>query len=393
MMQFSIGMRGEIAGGAKWINQLDNDYASLEKYFKEGLLAKVGPNFDKINDAWLFSLKFSDSFAAAHGWISYYKQYLKKNGIPFTNWDNETKLIASRDESRVKAGLYADNQVDTYQGSSDPTRMAQFAQRGRSGGENLLKTMILPFSSFVIQQRARILTDLRNIIYGNAEERAIGARGLTGTIVGIIAFHSMRRYWLPIGLGFLTSQLYGLLGIDMDEPDEEEEQKKKEKVFKQFISEVATNITLGGYSAFAEAQLIDKVNLAAYAYDKLNQTDNIYDEEGKELSWEKYRETNAPLYRYTGPGADSSLGMVGIIPEQLGSTLDKLKDIGDEELMDSLTDEEQNLLILAAFSETLLTFRLNDTDVARLINRMTKEVKDQAKEREKEQRKLMRMFQ
>jgi hypothetical protein len=111
------------------------------------------------------------------------------------------------------------------------------------------------------------------------------------------------------------------------------------------------------------------------------------------MSWETYQKKRAPFYRYTGPGADTSLGMFDVIPDQLKSVKDKLADLSDEELMDSLTEEEKRVLILAGFSDILYTLRLNDTDVARMINKMSKDVKTQAEEREKEQRKLMRMFQ
>jgi len=393
MQQFLIGERGEIAGGARWINQLDTGYSKLERYIESGLWSKVKDVAQNLGDVWLAALKKSDSVAAGHGWISYYKKYLKDNNIPFTNWDNEARLVAEGDRDRVQAGLYADTQIDIYQGASDPTKMATFAQRGKSGAENMMKTIFLPFSSFAIQERTRFLSDLRDATYGSTEEKKRAAKGLASTIAGIATFHWVRRYVLPFFFGYLAYGLYGMLGVEMEEPDEEKEKEMKDRTFKKFLGELAANITVGGYSSLAENAMIDAVNMMAYEYDKLNENENVMTEDGEIMSWETYQKKRAPFYRYTGPGADTSLGMFDVIPDQLKSVKDKLADLSDEELMDSLTEEEKRVLILAGFSDILYTLRLNDTDVARMINKMSKDVKTQAEEREKEQRKLMRMFQ
>jgi len=392
MRQFSIGERGEIAGGSKWVNQLEGNFTKLQQFMQDGLWPKAMEAFENINNFWLIPLKVSDTIAASHGWISYYKKYLKDNNIPFTNWDNEAELIAGGERGRVEAGLYADQMIDLYQGSSDPTKMATFAQRGDSGGGNLLKTMIMPFSSFVIQQRSRILSDLRDVSYGDADEKKVAAKGLAGTLLGIVIFHGVRRYALPLLTGGVAAGAYGLLGVDMEEPDEEEKAEKEKRVFRQFLGEVAANIFVGGYSAYAETRLIDAVNAASYFYEIQTNSDNVLDDEGEIMSWEKYRKERAPMYRYTGPGADSTLGMIDILPSQTRETFDRLKDLSDDEIMDSLTEEEQRVLILAALSETLYTMRLNDADVARMIKRMAKDVKDQAEARQKAERKLQRLY-
>jgi len=392
MRQFSIGERGEIAGGSKWVNQLEGNFTKLQQFMQDGLWPKAMEAFENLNNFWLIPLKISDTVAASHGWISYYKKYLKDNDIQFTNWDNESDLIAKGDRSRVEAGLYADQMIDIYQGSSDPTKMATFAQRGDSGGGNLLKTMIMPFSSFVIQQRSRILSDLRDISYGDTDEKKVAAKGLAGTLLGIVIFHGVRRYALPFLTGGIAAAAYGLLGVDMEEPDEEERLEKERRVFRQFLGEVASNIFVGGYSAYAETRLIDAVNAAAYFYEIQTQSENVLDDKGEIMSWEKYRKERAPMYRYTGPGADSTLGMLDILPSQARESFDRLKDLSDDEIMDSLTEEEQRVLILAALSETLYTMRLNDADVARMVKRMAKDVKDQAEARQKAERQLQRIY-
>jgi two-component sensor histidine kinase len=86
------------------------------------------------------------------------------------------------------------------------------------------------------------------------------------------------------------------------------------------------------------------------------------------------------------------MGMIDIMPGQFQETIARLADIGDEEIMDNLTEEEQRVLILAALSETLYTLRLNDADVARMFKRMAREVKEQANAREKAERDMRRLF-
>jgi hypothetical protein len=390
--QFSIGERGEIAGGTKWINQMEGNFGKVRKFYEEGRWAEFSDAFERLNNMWLFALKKSDYLAAGAGWLAYYRKHLKDKGIEFTGWENETNLINQNDPSRMEAAVYAEQMIDMYQGSSDPTKMAELSQRGQNGYENLFKAIFMPFFSFVLQERSRILSDTRDIAFGDANQKAQGAAGMGGTIAGMLIFHTMRRFLLPAVAAGGASAIYALLGVDMDEPDEEKQQEEANKIWRRFSAEVFSNIVVGGFGSLAENRFVDAVNYSFYIIESQIENENVLDDKGEVMSFDKYQKERSPFYRYTGMGADSSFGMLDIMPGQISELRKRVEELTSEELAETLTPEERRVLYVAGFSELIYTMRLNDTDVARMIRQMNKDVIEQGKEREKAEKRLQNLY-
>jgi hypothetical protein len=390
--QFSIGERGEIAGGTKWINQMEGNFGKVRKFYEEGRWAEFSDAFERLNNMWLFALKKSDYLAAGAGWLAYYRKHLKDKGIEFTGWENETNLINQNDPSRMEAAVYAEQMIDMYQGSSDPTKMAELSQRGQNGYENLFKAIFMPFFSFVLQERSRILSDTRDIAFGDANQKAQGAAGMGGTIAGMLIFHTMRRFLLPAVAAGGASAIYALLGVDMDEPDEEKQQEEANKIWRRFSAEVFSNIVVGGFGSLAENRFVDAVNYSFYIIESQIENENVLDDKGEVMSFDKYQKERSPFYRYTGMGADASFGMLDIMPGQISELRKRLEELSSEELAETLTPEERRVLYVAGFSELIYTMRLNDTDVARMIRQMNRDVIEQSKEREKVEKRLQNLY-
>jgi hypothetical protein len=392
LSQFSIGERGEIAGGTKWINQMEGNFGKVRKFYEEGRWAEFSDAFERLNNMWLFALKKSDYLAAGAGWLAYYRKHLKDKGIEFTGWENETNLVSQNDPSRMEAAVYAEQMIDMYQGSSDPTKMAELSQRGQNGYENLFKAIFMPFFSFVLQERSRILSDTRDIAFGDADQKAQGAAGMGGTIAGMLIFHTMRRFLLPAVAAGGASAIYALLGVDMDEPDEEKQQEEANKIWRRFSAEVFSNIVVGGFGSLAENRFVDAVNYSFYIIESQIENENVLDDKGEVMSFDKYQKERSPFYRYTGMGADSSFGMLDIMPGQISELRKRVEELTSEELAETLTPEERRVLYVAGFSELIYTMRLNDTDVARMIRQMNRDVIEQSKEREKAEKRLQNLY-
>jgi hypothetical protein len=282
--------------------------------------------------------------------------------------------------------------IDMYQGSSDPTKMAELSQRGQNGYENLFKAIFMPFFSFVLQERSRILSDTRDIAFGDANQKAQGAAGMGGTIAGMLIFHTMRRFLLPAVAAGGASAIYALLGVDMDEPDEEKQQEEANKIWRRFSAEVFSNIVVGGFGSLAENRFVDAVNYSFYIIESQIENENVLDDKGEVMSFDKYQKERSPFYRYTGMGADSSFGMLDIMPGQISELRKRVEELTSEELAETLTPEERRVLYVAGFSELIYTMRLNDTDVARMIRQMNRDVIEQSKEREKAEKRLQNLY-
>jgi hypothetical protein len=377
--KFSIGRRGDASAGYKYINQMEGHQNRLERYFSESKWDQAKEQAGKIADVWMIALKSSDFLAASAAWMTYYEGELNKQDIKIDDWSKEAGLIES-DPKRRQAASFAEQMTDIYQGSSDPTSMATFAQSGKTGWENFVKAIFVPFNSFAIQQRMRLYSDARDAINGSKG----GAGGLAGTIGGLILFHATKRYVIPAISGVGIGVLYGLMGVDMDEPDEEKQKEEANKNWRQFLADITGNLLVGGTPQLVESQFIDAMNRASYLVSLQLENDSILNDDGEIMSYDQYSKERSPFYRYKSYDNAMSLGMFDIGMGQAEQVALQTKMLATPEEMEMYTPEEQRLLYFSALSEWLYMMRLNDADFARLVGKARRDMIKAAKDREKE---------
>ena len=376
---FSIGRRGDSSAGYKYINQMEGHQSRMERYFTERRFDKAKEQAGKIADVWMIALKKSDFVAASAAWMTYYEGELNKNEIYIDDWAKEAEL-AKTDPVRREAAAFAEQMTDIYQGSSDPTSMATFAQSGKTGWENFVKALLVPFNSFAIQQRMRLYSDARDALLGNKS----GAGGLAGTIGGLILFHATKRYVIPAASGVGISVLYGLMGVDMEEPDEEKQKEMADRNWRQFLADMTGNLLVGGTPQIVESQVIQSFNRASYLVAMQLESETVMDENGEIMSFDKYSKERSPFYRYQSFDNAMSLGMFDIGFGQAKETALQTKMLMDRDEMGMYTPEEQRLLYFSALSEWLLLMRLNDTDFSRLVKKARRDMIKAVEDREKE---------
>jgi hypothetical protein len=377
--KFSIGRRGDASAGYKYINQMEGHQNRLERYFSESKWEQAKEQAGKIADVWMIGLKKSDFIAASAAWMTYYETELNKKNIQIEDWSKEADLIDG-DRDRREAAAYAEQMTDIYQGSSDPTQMAVFAQSGKSGAENLLKAMFVPFNSFAVQQRMRLYSDMRDVLNGEKTGRG----GLAGTIGGLILFHATKRYVLPVISGSAIGVLYSLMGVDVEEPDEDKQKEQASKNFRQFLADASSNLLVGGTPQVIESQMIKAFNYAAYLTAMQLEDESVMGDDGELISFDKYQKERSPLYRYQTYGGAMSLGMLEIGFDQAKQVALNTKMLASPEEMENFTPEEKRLLYFSALSDWLYLMRLNDTDFARMVQKARRDMIKAAEEREKE---------
>jgi len=376
--KFSIGRRGDASAGYKYINQMEGHQNRLERYFSESKWDQAKEQAGNIADVWMVALKSSDFLAASAAWMTYYEGELNKQNIKIDDWSKEADLIES-DPARRQAAAFAEQMTDIYQGSSDPTSMATFAQSGKTGWENFVKAIFVPFNSFAIQQRMRLYSDARDALNGSKS----GVGGLSGTIGGLILFHTTKRYVIPAISGVGIGVLYGLMGVDMDEPDEEKQKEEANKNWRQFLADLTGNLLVGGTPQIVESQFIDAMNRASYLVSLQLEIDSILNDKGEIMSYDQYSKERSPFYRYKSYDNAMSLGMLDIGMGQVEQVALQTKMLASPEEMEMYTPEEQRLLYFSALSEWLLLMRLNDTDFARLVGKARRDMIKAAEDREK----------
>jgi hypothetical protein len=358
---------------------MEGHQSRMERYFTESKFDQAKEQAGKIADVWMIALKKSDFIAASAAWMTYYEGELNKNNIKIDDWAKEAELVKT-DPVRRQAAAFAENMTDIYQGSSDPTSMATFAQSGKTGWENFTKALLVPFNSFAVQQRMRLYSDARDALTGNKG----GIGGLSGTIGGLILFHATKRFVIPVASGVGISVLYGLMGVDMDEPDEEKQKEMADRNWRQFLADITGNLLVGGTPQIVESGVIKTFNRASYLVGMQLESESVMDDNGEIMSFDKYSKERSPFYRYQSFDSAMSLGMFDIGFGQAKETALQTKMLMDRDEMDMYTPEEQRLLYFSALSEWLYLMRLNDTDFARLVKKARRDMIKSAEEREKE---------
>jgi len=231
----SIGERGRLIAGTKWDSELQTEINRLGGAIKHGNRIRVAARYQKATEVWMKMLTTSDVRSASTAWIMFYKKYLEDNGLKLHSWQEEADMVRDGSKERRNAMAYAETMTDITQASSDPSNMAKFAQRGRTGADNFMRLLFNPFSSFSVQMRARIINDISDIGFygkmaGGAEtqeqkiqakdRQAAAMRSLTAT-VGANAMYSVAKFAIAKTLVTgLATGLLALLGGDDDDTED-----------------------------------------------------------------------------------------------------------------------------------------------------------------------------
>lgn len=247
-----------------------------------GLPALKENVLDKVTDAMMEPLVWTDNKIAKKTWMGYYKQYRLKQGVENFSWDEEAA------NPNLEASAYAEGMIDNTQNVSEFSKISRgLRERDTMGG--LVKNIAFPLSGFAINQRGRIGTDIQKIrkSYGTSAE---GWQGLGATMAEVVTFNALKIWVLAYFGKELLEGIKNVLGIG---GEEEEDKLKAQKLVAQSL----TDFTLGGFGSLVET----------FAKANINE---IY----KKVSEEK--SNILPMYNPENEWIDwSSLGMYGTVPQ------------------------------------------------------------------------------
>lgn len=201
---------------------------SLANYERALQKATVGKNAAELGIDWFarlnarffqYTVANGDAVARRLAWMAYYRKYVSKNKLGPIDFNAEPN---------ADAAAYAQSMVDRAMDTTDP-RIRGEIYRTQNTAWKLIKTMLIPFSSFGMNQRNRMWTDLTKITTGDFDMDT--ARSLTSIVTEIFVYNVIRYAQARAILWAAMA----LLGYDDDEQEELIEKLKK-------------NINLGAWS-------------------------------------------------------------------------------------------------------------------------------------------------
>jgi hypothetical protein len=353
----------------------------------------------KANTVYLkFFLSNVDVMVARSAFKSYYLQDLKRRGI-------STDIDWNTHEVNQESADYADQMVTRQQNVSDPLLAGEFLASD-DPTKMLVRKVILPFASFILNQKARMYNDLHTAFSPTStnEDRVIALRSFVGLLAELAAFQ---------GMGFLIRTLYSIIADATLGDDDEEEEKNKSflglKVTKETYNATKYPVKNFFNDLISPIPLADGLTTAGLNYllgqleylnekeikDAVNEKNRILEIKGKDpMSKDQEKEFIENLkeeakYQVFSEGADKAgnWGMLNIAYDTYKETYDMIKLSDTGEFMDDYQGRETLKKLLPAQKESLyydskimIAFSLGilPKDVATVVKKRVSKIKKKA---------------
>jgi hypothetical protein len=284
----AIANRGiESQAQVSTLNKMVDDIAKSkgEKMFRA---------IEKVNDWWLRNLlvKFDVGIARA-SWMTYYEQYLKKQGI------NPSTIDWNTHEVNEKAANYAQRQVDRQQNVSD-SDMAGELLSSKDAKTQIFVKMLMPFASFRMNQSARLGSDvsvLLNWKESDSQDLKIAARSIAG-------FAAEQATFRILSAGIAVVLYDAVRAIVGGDEDEEKRQKKIDAIIKGQLTSTVSDV-------LSPSPLVDPLvqGATAFTLDNLQNALDIEDEDRVSIYGSNPKDL-LQSYGTLGMAADRALQLV-----------------------------------------------------------------------------------
>jgi hypothetical protein len=200
-----------------------NEKRILDAFEKSGTVDAALNAIEKYFDFWLKNgLVVSDRAVGTMSWFSYYKKSLKQQSLSTDiDWKNHKK--------NDKAFAYANSMIDKNQNASDSDLTGNIYS-SKKAGVRIVRNIIAPFSSFVMNSKARLHSDLLNMTNFKSDgvkPSLDSARSLMAGITEVFAFNALQKGIKAFVIYEIASSLFG--------GDEDDEEYKKLKA--QYLEE------------------------------------------------------------------------------------------------------------------------------------------------------------
>jgi len=383
----SISLRGETQAGTITSG---TRVSEAEKRATKAMVGRIaqetGQAADAVRNALFYSLRKGDVNVAKSSWVAFYKKYLIDNGVKKSEIDMTIEHEKINEKLRQEAISYAELKVEETQISSDESRGSEFYQ-SKSVDRSILRSMFLPYQSFNINSKMRMMNDLGILgsSRASAEDKKEAASSLLGTTAEIVTFQTMKYYVLAQLIGLGKSAVMAMFGLDAPDEDEESKEQQKDFKFKQWYSALAKDLNPLTIGTFAEDMSIEVLNYLQYL------ADGEEDETYIDFIKNSRDDGGQMFYRYKdkeerGKGFGASLlgggGLYQIPYSQFGEVSDTFELMTTNTSRDAygnlyeydFTDEQQTFLKVAFAVELTSLFGLGEADTRRIMTKIRRDV-------------------
>lgn len=381
----SITFREDTQGGTVTAStRVSEAEKKATKAAVDRLAQETGLAVEEVRNALFFPLRRADVNVAKSSWLAFYQASLLDQGVDINDIDMSTEHERMDDVRRQQAISYAEIKVEETQIASDESRGSEFYQ-SKSAYKAFLRSMFLPFQSFNINSKVRMLTDLR--IIGNKratkKQKLEAGRSLIGTATEIITFQTVKYYALAPLIGLGKDAIMDL--FDLDSPDEDEGQKSK-FTFKQWYSALSKDLNPLTIGAFAEDMSIEILNFLQYLQDGDSDEEYIdyIKRKGKDGEGQLFYRYKDKSERNNGFGASvlSGGGLYAIPMTQYGEMSEAFNLMYDGTRRDDygnlnrydFNDNEKTFLKIAFALELVSMFGLGEADTRRVFTKIRRDL-------------------
>lgn len=326
----------------------------------------------------LGTITWADAAAKRRIGLSFYLKKLRDLGVKEVDLEEEYKLQG--DPKRKEAVAYMEHLLSTTQTPSNPGELAPISRNTGNKAVNIIKNVILPFSRYTLEAKARLVIDVRKVWYNPTKENFAD---LVGDLEEIAIFSAIQLYVMNTYKDWIKEAWEHLLGLEPPEKDEEYlEREERQRVASAMGQGLITMspIAIGTFGEVSHTFLINRFAKAVYEA-----------KHNEDLSYRKWkRETGGFLYE---DDIDWGLLTLGFEPTLEGANqVINLVDLqGDGEIV--MEDAYENVKILEpsqnlerlmwgkTFIEALSTVGINEAD---WFNQFRKIYKEQLREELKE---------
>jgi bacterioferritin (cytochrome b1) len=278
-----------------------------------------------------------DVFVARSSFKSYYLQNLKRRGL-------STDIDWNTHEIDMDAAEYAQAMIDRQQNISDPMLAGEFLSSD-DPIKQIARKVILPFASFILNQKARMYNDIMTISSKTTsrQDKIIAYRSLTGLATELATYQM---------IGFGIRRLYDMIAASLLGDDDDEETKKKKIInatkypIKSIVNDIFSpipmtdrittwglNQALAQYPWMTNKEIKDAIESRNKVLELKGEPNMTEAEENEFIAKIKEEAT----YQVFEDDFDRSYGMIGIA----GSTYQELGEIGNLATTGEFTDEYQ----------------------------------------------------
>jgi hypothetical protein len=349
------------------------DIKSAERLIRESKYQTISDVIDVSDKAGRFfmkSLTKGDVPLARASWWGYYIHALKKEGKPYKNIDFAT---AKLDEN---ARNYANNEVSINQNASMTSTLGKLYS-SKDPIRKLATTMVFPYTSFLINAKGRLKTDITVLTskLSTQEDKNAAGRSIVATLAELPAYIA-----LSASLNWaLTSLAYSIIGYD---EDEEQALLRQKRYTELAVTRLVTDL-LSPFPNIGDAATVAGFN----ALLRKAQEDEDMTKEEKQEIFQLFESKPESLWGAMAESLASPVVSTARRTYDIYDTFDRINgdyyiDQYDNEL--EFTDQQKKYLKIAAAMQVLGEFNLLPTEAETVAKRIVKTVEKEARATAKE---------